>query len=221
VDDHRLFRKGLRALFEERSEFQVVGEAADGAEAIRKAHETHPDIVLMDIHMPNVNGLEATRQIKQDLPQVKVVILTVSDEDDDLFEAIKVGGTGYLLKNVHPDELFEMLLGVMRNEAPLSPSIAFKVLTAFRRRAPTEDDTGLVTTLTRREREVLTLVAQGFSNKEIATRLFLTEGTVKNHIHNLLDKLHLHNRVQATAIAIREGLATTAEASDAKTRAEE
>ncbi|MCC7104791.1 MAG: response regulator transcription factor [Chloroflexi bacterium] len=210
ADDHLLFRKGIQALLSARSEFQVVAEASNGTEAVERTRELRPDVVLMDIHMPLMDGLHATQEIKESRPETRVLILTVSEEDEDLFSAIRVGADGYVLKNMSPEALIERLLEVARGEAPLSPVIAGKMLRQFRRQAALDMPAGSVASLTRREREVLTLVAQGASNKEVADRLYLTEGTVKNHLHKILDRLHLHNRVQATALAIQEGLTTAA-----------
>ena len=206
VDDQLLFRRGLRALFEEEEGFEIVGEANNGREAIDLARETRPDAILMDINMPICNGVEATRIIKAEQPDVKVVALTVSDDDEDLFEAIKAGAQGYLLKDLRPEELFEMIRAVMRGETPISPAIAGKLLNEFRRRPWHEPSETAGWDLTARELEVLQLVAEGLGNAEIAARLFIVEGTVKNHLHNILEKLHLENRVQAAAYAIREGL---------------
>jgi DNA-binding NarL/FixJ family response regulator len=206
VDDQLLFRRGLRALFEEEDDFEVVGEASDGREAVDLARTTRPDAILMDINMPICNGVEATRIIKVEQPDVKIVALTVSDDDQDLFEAIKAGAQGYLLKDLRPEELFEMLRAVMRGETPISPAIAGKLLNEFRRRPWHEPSETAGWDLTARELEVLQLVAEGLGNAEIAGRLFIVEGTVKNHLHNILEKLHLENRVQAAAYAIREGL---------------
>lgn len=206
VDDQLLFRKGLRALLEEEPDVEVVGEATDGREAIGLARATRPDAILMDINMPVLNGVQATRLIKAERPEVKIVALTVSDEDTDLFEAIKAGAQGYLLKDLRPDELFEMLRGVMRGETPISPAVAGKLLSELRRRPRHEPSEAAGWDLTARELEVLRLVAEGLGSAEIAARLYIVEGTVKNHLHNILDKLHLENRVQAAAYAIREGL---------------
>ena len=207
VDDQLLFRKGLRALIEDEEDMEVVGEAADGAQALDRARSAKPDVVLMDIHMPVCNGVEATRMIKAERPDIKVIALTVSDEDDDLFEAIKSGAAGYLLKDLRPEELFDLIRGVLRGETPISPAVAGKLLSEFRRRPwrdPTDDTAGW--DLTPRELEVLQLVTEGLSNAEIAGRLFIVEGTVKNHLHNILEKLHLENRLQAATYAMREGL---------------
>ncbi len=208
VDDQMLFRRGIRALLEEAEGFDVVGEAANGAEALEQVRVVDPEVVLMDVRMPVCNGVEATRKIKAERPQVKVVMLTVSDEEDALFDAIKAGADGYLLKDLLPDELFEMIRGVLLGETPISPAVAGKLLGEFRRRPRREASHQVGWDLTPREREILQLVAAGQSNAEIAARLYIVEGTVKNHLHNILEKLHLKNRVQAAAFAIREGIIT-------------
>jgi len=205
VDDQILFRKGVRALLEAEEDIEIVSEAGNGHEATNKVKAYRPDVVLMDIHMPEGDGIEGTRLIKAEHPEVKIVILTVSDEDDDLFEAIKAGAEGYLLKNLGPDELIQMLRSVVANEAPLSPAIASKLLGEFRRH-PRDEQRQSHSELTSREHEVLRLVAEGMSNAEIGLKLCVVEGTVKNHLHNILEKLHLQNRVQAAAYAMREGL---------------
>ena len=206
VDDQVLFRKGLRALLEDEEDMEVVGEASDGVQAVDRVRTAKPDVVLMDINMPVCNGVEATRMIKAERPETKVIALTVSDEDDDLFEAIKSGASGYLLKDLRPEELFDLIRGVLRGETPISPAVAGKLLSEFRRR-PRRDPTDTAGwDLTPRELEVLQLVTEGLSNAEISTRLFIVEGTVKNHLHNILEKLHLENRLQAATYAMREGL---------------
>lgn len=206
VDDHVLFRKGLASLMASRPEVQVVGEAADGMEALEKTRELRPELVLMDINMPGHNGLWATRLIKQEMPRVRIVMLTVSDEEEDLFEAIKSGAQGYLLKNLRPESLFELLKGVSKGESPVSPVVAAKILKEFKRQVHEAPVPSPGVALTSREREVLQLVASGASNKEIAAHLHITEGTVKNHLHNVLEKLHLENRVQAAAYVLRQGI---------------
>ncbi|MGE5617826.1 MAG: response regulator [Sphingomonadaceae bacterium] len=209
VDDHSLFRAGMASLLTSREGFEVVGQAADGAAAVEAARALRPDLVLMDLHMPGTNGIEATRRIRAELPEVKVVVLTVSDRDEDLFEAIKNGAHGYLLKNLEPEELFDYLAGISRGEAPISRAMASRLLAEFAaqaaraREAPPVEP---IDELTGREREVLKLVAAGATNKEIAARLTLTENTVKNHLRNILEKLHLENRVQAAAYALKMGL---------------
>jgi len=206
VDDQLLFRKGLRALLEDQEDMEVVGEAADGAQAVERVRAAKPDVVLMDIHMPVCNGIEATRLVKSEWPETKIIALTVSDEDEDLFEAIKSGASGYLLKDLRPEELFDLVRGVLRGETPISPAVAGKLLSEFRRRPWKDPSETAGWDLTRRELEVLQLVTEGLSNAEIAARLFIVEGTVKNHLHNILEKLHLENRLQAATYAIREGL---------------
>ncbi len=206
VDDQDLFRKGVRALLEDEDGFEVVGEAGNGAQAQETILATHPDVVLMDVQMPVCTGVEATRNIKAQRPDIHVVMLTVSDEDDDLFDAIKAGADGYLLKNLKPEELFQMIKGAMAGETPISPLVAAKLLGEFRKRPRSETTQAAGSGLTQREKEVLQFVSSGLSNAEIAARLYIVEGTVKNHIHNILEKLHLQNRVQAAAFAVREGL---------------
>ncbi len=207
VDDHDLFRKGVAALLALRPGFQVVGEASDGAEVLPRARETRPDIVLLDVNMPNCSGLDVIQTLKQEMPHVRVIMLTVSDSNHDLFAAIRNGADGYLVKNIKPDRLFEMLEGIRLGESPLSDSLTAKVLGELRRMdrtaeaAPEERDR-----LTARDIEVLQLVARGATNKEIALDLHITENTVKIHLHNILEKLHLENRVQAAMYAVREGL---------------
>ncbi len=206
VDDQVLFRKGLRTLIEEQEDMEVVGEASDGSQAVAVARSVAPDVVLMDIHMPVCNGVEATRLIKAEHPEIKVVALTVSDEDQDLFDAIKSGAEGYLLKDLRPEELFDLIRGVLRGETPISPAVAGKLLSEFRRRPWRDPSQTAGWDLTARELGVLQLVTEGLSNAEIAARLYIVEGTVKNHLHNILEKLHLDNRLQAATYAIREGL---------------
>lgn len=207
ADDHILFRKGIDALITKRSDMQVVGQASDGLEAIEMARETQPDIVLLDIHMPRCTGLEAIPYILQHVPSTRIVMLTVSDEDRDLFAAIKTGAFGYLLKDVEPEQLFNMLNRVRLGEAPLSGIMATKILLELKQvdRAPVPTPESDL--LTEREEEVLKLVANGATNREIAAALSITENTAKMHLRNILDKLHLQNRTQATAYAVRQGLA--------------
>ncbi len=210
VDDHILFRKGLASLMNTRPEIEVIAEASDGNEAIELSAQLEPDLILMDIHMPGCDGIEATRAIRAAQPDQKIVMLTVSDDEEDLYGAIKAGAGGYLLKNLRPESLFEMIQDAVRGEAPISPGIAAKILEELgrsrdRERDDSSDESQL---LTQREREILILVVDGASNKEIAQRLHITEGTVKNHLHHILEKLHLENRVQVTAYALRKGLVT-------------
>ena len=207
VDDHVLFRKGVESLLAPRQDVEVVGEAGDGLEAIAQARETVPDVILMDIHMPQCDGLEAVRIIKREMPHVHIIMLTVSDDNRDLFAAIKNGAEGYLLKNLEPYQLFDMLEGVRRGEAPISGTLAAKILQEFRQpdqslaQKPEARDE-----LTPREIEVLERVVEGATNREIAEALTITENTAKIHLRNILEKLHLQNRIQAAVYAVREGL---------------
>ncbi|MCS7220346.1 MAG: response regulator transcription factor [Anaerolineae bacterium] len=206
VDDHALFRQGLMNLLREFKEIRVVGEAADAEAALHLARQLRPDLILMDIRMPGLAAFAATRQIKQELPQAKVVVLTASEEEKDLFEAIKAGAEGYILKDTRIEELVRMLTGVFRGEAPISGVMAAKMLGEFARRAQHKERRPDPTELTAREREVLSLVAKGASNFEISRQLHISENTVKKHLRSILDKLHLENRVQAAIYALQEDL---------------
>jgi len=208
VDDHALFREGLAALLSTQDGIEIVGEAASGEEALEKARELLPDVILMDILMPGMGGLGATRKIKEEMPHTRVVILTVSEEEEDLFEAIKAGAEGYLLKTVKSRDLIDMLLGVLRGEVALSRVIARKLWEEFAEQAKKQEAPSLLPppNLTRREMEVLRFLSEGFSDKAIASRLGISQRTVKNHVHNILAKLQLQNRVQAAAYALRQGL---------------
>jgi two-component system nitrate/nitrite response regulator NarL len=208
VDDHLLFRKGLAKLFENQREFHIISEADDGRAAIKKAVELKPDIVLMDIRMPGINGIEATRRIREALPAAKVVMLTAFEEDKYLFEAIKAGAHGYLLKNVRPDSLFETLRGILLGEAAISRITAAKILHEFHIQSRGKYTEYHQEELTNREMEVLKRIAQGVTNKEIAHSLHIAENTVKNHLKSILGKLHLQNRVQLATFAVEKGLAT-------------
>jgi DNA-binding NarL/FixJ family response regulator len=207
VDDHILFRKGVASLIASHPRMEVAGEAGDGLEAVAQAREMMPDVILMDISMPKCDGLEATRLIKREMPHVKIIMLTVSDDDRHLFAAIKDGAEGYLLKNLEPHQFFDMLEGLRKGEVAISGIMASKILQEFRqpeqspaRPSETEDE------LTPREIEVLELVVEGGTNREIAESLSITENTVKIHLRNILEKLHLQNRIQAAVYAVRQGL---------------
>ncbi len=205
ADDHPLFREGVSALLGARG-YDVVAEAGDGMEALEKARELKPDVILMDIHMPQLDGLAATRVITTELPETRVVMLTVSDDDDDLFEAIKSGAHGYLLKNTETQAFFNLLAGVTNGEAPISRQLAGKILKEFARKMADGRGGGDSETLSDREKQVLRLVAEGLINRDIAERLNLSENTIKYHLKNILQKLHLHNRAQAVAYAMQSGL---------------
>lgn len=207
VDDHALFRSGVAGLLHGQTDFEVVGEAQNGEEALEKAKEMMPDVILMDLYMPGMSGMQATRRIKEVLPSVKIVMVTVSEEDADLFEAIKAGAHGYLLKKIEPEVFFHTLRGVVRGVAPFSRATATKILDEFARLAPPDTEQARPQEqLSPREREVLEFLTRGTTNKEIALSLGIAESTVKNHLKNILEKLHLENRVQAAAFAIRKGL---------------
>ncbi len=211
VDDHALFLEGLQNLLRA-NDMPVVGVAHDGFEAVTMAQRLQPDVILMDIHMPGCDGLEATRQIKTLMPQVQIVMLTMSADDAHLFEAIKSGATGYLLKQLEVEHFFELLTGLERGEAPMPRDLATKILREFAHRAQpakvAAKDAAGVDELTERQLEVLRLIAQGQTNKEVADQLFITERTVKYHLQEILQKLHLRNRTQAVAYAVRTGLIT-------------
>ncbi len=200
VDDNNLLRGSLAKLISLWRPGAVIEEAGNGREGVEKARRLRPDIILMDIRMPECDGIEATRLINAELPDTKIIMLTVSDQEDDLFEAIRSGAHGYLLKNMAPDELFEMLEGALRGEAVVAPAMAQRILQAFVNEAHRHAEIGdAQAELSPREMEVLELVSEGASNREIAERLFITPGTVKNHIHSILEKLHLKNRAQIAA----------------------
>jgi len=205
VDDHQLFRRGVRSILEEDDRIEVVGEAEDGLIALEKARETMPDVILMDINMPRCNGLEATKKIKTEMPYVKILTLTVSEAEESLFDAVKQGTQGYLLKNVDPEQLLDSVHKVARGEAVIPGYLAVKILSEFAKPEKVAEIPA-VEPLSQRELDVLRELSTGASNKEIAGKLFISENTVRNHIRNILDKLHLSNRVQAAAYAVRQGI---------------
>jgi DNA-binding NarL/FixJ family response regulator len=207
VDDHVLFRKGIASLLTGREDITIVGEASDGDEAVILAEQTLPDVILMDVNMPRQNGIETVKIVKRELPHIQIVMLTVSDDDNDLFEAIKSGAKGYLLKNLEPQELYTMLDRLRQGEAPISGAMAAKILREFRQPDHNQSKQAeAVDELTAREVEVLEQVVTGASNKEIADILHITENTVKIHLRNILEKLHVQNRIQAAVYAVRQGL---------------
>ncbi|MCL4459042.1 MAG: response regulator transcription factor [Chloroflexi bacterium] len=206
VDDHTLFRQGLLAILGPFESIEVVGEAANGYDALAKAQELMPDVILMDIRMPSCGGLEATKMIKRVMPYINIIMLTVSEKDEDLFASVKDGAKGYLLKSVSADELVKAIEHVVMGEAVVSPLMAVKLLDEFAVIAKREPQQTKITgaALTDREQEVLRLLSQGKTNKEIAETLVIAENTVKTHLRNILEKLHLHNRIQAVAYALQE-----------------
>ena len=205
-DDHALFRRGLVMVLESEAGIEVVAEAEDGEEAVRHAAEAAPDVVLMDVRMPKVSGIEATRSIAEVVPTAKILMLTVSDEEEDLYEAVKAGATGYLLKEISIEEVANAIRAVMTGQSLISPSMASKLLSEFNNLAKAAQQKVLAPKLTDRELQVLKLVAQGMSNREVAEQLFISENTVKNHVRNILEKLHLHSRMEAVVYAVREKL---------------
>jgi len=208
VDDHVLFRKGIASLLANRKDVTVVAEANDGLEAVAVARETLPDVILLDVNMPRQDGIETAKIIKREMPHIHIVMLTVSDDDANLFEAIKNGAQGYLLKNLEPQELYKMLDKVRHGEAAISGAMAMKILREFSQplERQTEPAAAKVDELTQREIEVLEQVVTGASNKEIAETLHITENTVKIHLRNILEKLQVQNRIQAAVQAVRKGL---------------
>ena len=206
ADDHALFRESLRGLLTSGG-FEVVGEASEGRDAFELARRLQPDIVLMDLDMPGLDGLTATRLISAEMPGVKVVVLTGSDDDANLFEAIKSGAQGYLLKNLASREFFTLLEGVDRGEPALSPIVARKLLQELARPAQPAPPSQDPDALTERETDVLELLVSGVTeNRKMAKHLGLSENTVKFHVRNILDKLHLHNRAQVVGFALRHGI---------------
>ena len=208
ADDQALFRRGLYVVLGTEDHIDVVAEAENGEEAVAKAVELAPDVVLMDVRMPRINGIEAARQINLEAPTTKILMLTVSDEEDDLYEAIKAGANGYLLKEISVEEVADAIRAVVQGQSLISPSMASKLLTEFNSLVRRAEERPQVPPpeLTGRELEVLKLVARGMSNRDIADSLYISENTVKNHVHNILDKLHLHSRMQAVIYAVRERL---------------
>jgi DNA-binding NarL/FixJ family response regulator len=207
VDDHDLFRTGLRTLLEEQ-DVEIVGEAANGDEAVQLVEEQAPDVVLMDLEMPGKRGIEATREIVAAAPLTRVVVLTISDQDADVMDAVIAGACGYLLKDASIQELLRGITAASRGESLISPSIAAKVLQRVRATSPDiEAAETLMTQLSDRELQVLKLIANGKDNAQIAGELFISAKTVKNHISNILLKLSIENRIQAAVYAVRSGLA--------------
>ncbi len=210
VDDHALFRRGLEMVLAAEDDIELVGEASDGSEAVQKAGESLPDVVLMDIRMPKSSGIEACRAMKEVAPSSKIVMLTISDEEEDLFEAIRAGASGYLLKDIPLDEVADVVRAVHGGQSLINPSMAAKLLTEFaalnKRDQEERAEQVPAPKLTDREMQVLKLVAKGMNNRDIARELFISENTVKNHVRNILEKLQIHSRMEAVMIAVREKL---------------
>jgi NarL family two-component system response regulator LiaR len=205
ADDHAIVREGLRALIGAKPDMELVGEAADGVEAVQKALSLQPDVILLDLVMPRKDGIEAIGEIKQENPEAHILVLTSFAEDEKVFSAIKAGALGYLLKDSSPQELLQAIRDVHRGESSLHPAVARKLIGELNRPS---DLPATEEPLTEREVEVLSLVARGLSNQEIAERLVVSERTVRTHVSNILGKLHLANRTQAALYAVREGLAS-------------
>jgi two-component system NarL family response regulator len=206
VDDQELFRRGLAMLLGTETGVAVVGQASDGDEGATVAANTAPDVVLLDVRMPRRSGIEACRAIKETVPAAKIVMLTVSDEEADLYEAVKSGASGYLLKDSSIEEVAQAIRVVNEGQSLISPSMAVKLIDEFKQMSKPEREQGPALRLTERELEVLRLVAKGLNNREVAKELFISENTVKNHVRNILEKLQLHSRMEAVMYAMREKL---------------
>jgi DNA-binding NarL/FixJ family response regulator len=211
-DDQALVRSGFRMILEARPDLQVVGEAEDGAQAVSLARQTQPDVILMDVRMPNLDGVEATRQIVAAGSPARILVLTTYDLDDYVYAAIRAGASGFLLKDVQPDQLAEAIRVIAAGEALLAPSVTRRLLGQFARALPgpraSRASPASLSALTERETEVLRLLAAGLSNAELAGRLYISEATVKSHVSSLLRKLGLRDRVQAVILAYDTGLVT-------------
>lgn len=208
ADDHAVFRRGIRAILDQAPDIEVVGEAADAAAAEAAAQALTPDVILMDVRMPDDSGIEAARRIRAQRPDAAILMLTASEDESDLFEAIKAGAMGYLLKEVSVDEVGDAVRAVAAGQSRLAPRMASKLLSEFAMLSERTDqaDADPPARLTKRQMDVLRLVAKGLTNREIAKELFISENTVKNHVRNILEKLHLHSRMEAVVYAVREKL---------------
>lgn len=208
ADDHTLFRKGIQTLLERMPGLEVVGEAASGPEVVERARELVPDVILMDIKMPGISGIEAARRVLQENPHIGIILVTMFDDPESVFSGMRAGARGYVLKEAEPEELRRAMEAAYRGEVILCPTIAKKVLEHFGRAAPRRHAEVPYEELTRRELEVLQQAADGLSNKEIARRLVISEKTVKNHIANIFSKLQVNDRTHAILYALRKGLVT-------------
>ncbi len=208
ADDHALFRRGLEMVLDHEGDIEVVGEAADGVEALRRAEELLPDVILMDVRMPRQSGIEACLAIKERVPSSRIVMLTISDEETDLFEAVRAGANGYLLKDVPGETIAAGIRAVHTGQSLISPSMASKLLAEFAQISRREEElpNPHAPKLTQREVEVLKLVARGKANRDIGSELFISENTVKNHVRNILEKLQLHTRMEAAMYAVRQNI---------------
>jgi len=206
VDDHELFRRGLTMLLGVEDDIEVVGEAGDGVAATELAAATAPDVILMDVRMPKGSGIDACAAIKLVAPTARIIMLTVSDEEADLYDAVKNGASGYLLKQSSIDEVAQAIRVVADGQSLISPSMAMKLLNEFKQMSDVDRQQVSNPRLSPRELEVLKLVAQGLNNRRIAKQLFISENTVKNHVRNILEKLQLHSRIEAAMYGVRENL---------------
>ena len=206
ADDHAVVRSGLRLLLEAQPDMAIIGEAENGADAIRRTAELKPDVVLMDIAMPGMNGIEATRRIKAQAPATAVLALTMYEDDQYFFEMLRAGAAGYVPKRAAPDELVSAIRAVSRGEVFLYPSLAGRLVQDYLQRRSVEEQAPPADELTPREQEVLTLIAQGLSNNEISDQLVISAKTVDRHRENIMRKLNLHNRVDLVKYALRKGL---------------
>lgn len=198
VDDHIFWRRGVRQIIDAEDDMEVVAEASDGSEAVHRASTTHPDIILMDVNMPKMSGVEATTEIVAARPETRIVMLTVSDTDENLFDSLKAGAVGFLTKDVSPEDVTRAIRDTMAGESTLSPFVAARVVKFIQKGAP-QQPTRPTANLTEREDEILRLIGQGARDREIADQLFISESTVKKHVQNVLRKLHARNRVEAVS----------------------
>lgn len=209
VDDHTLFRSGVRALLQRHEGFEVVGEAADSLEGVRRAREIHPDVVLLDLHMPGISGKDAVKLFLEEVPGIHVIMLTVSEAAEDLVDTLRAGASGYLLKNIETEVLLDSIRRAVSGDSVVSAEMTTKLVKGLRASSAPSADGEEKESLSPREREILGYVAKGASNKEIARTLDLAESTVKIHVQHILRKLNLSSRVQAAVYAIEHGLASS------------